>query len=262
MQSSASRARFSLSRQIFFGTAIVSCVIVFALPFIGQDQHYHQFADARTVWGIPNGLDVISNLPFLLAGGFGLMGCYRQHRMPARSLWLVTFTGISLVALGSAWYHLAPSDATLVWDRLPMTIGFMALLCAIVAEYVSISLGHGALIPALVIGIVSIVYWRVTGDLRLYVWVQFAPLLLAGAALAGFRSRFTHQHLLLLALVFYVVAKLLEACDAAVYVASEQTVSGHTLKHLSAAAACCCLAWMIRRRKPALDYQPLGRIQA
>jgi hypothetical protein len=34
--------------------------------------HGHPFADARTLWGVPNAMDVLSNLPLALAGAVGL----------------------------------------------------------------------------------------------------------------------------------------------------------------------------------------------
>src|SRR5688572_14755518 len=45
---------------------------VLALPPIPSPPHYANFADRRTILGIANFSDVISNVPFLLIGAWGL----------------------------------------------------------------------------------------------------------------------------------------------------------------------------------------------
>ena len=93
---------------------------------IAQDQAYHLFADQRSVLGIPNFWNVMSNLPFLLVGVAGISFVHRNVRDPLRNLWLVFFAGIFVTAFGSGYFHLAPNNGTLAWDRLTMTIGFMS----------------------------------------------------------------------------------------------------------------------------------------
>ena len=39
--------------------------------------------------------------------------------------WTCFFIGVTAVAFGSAYYHLKPNDARLVWDRLP--VSFLAM---------------------------------------------------------------------------------------------------------------------------------------
>ena len=219
------------------------------LPPIYQDPAYHQFVDSRRYFGVPNFLNVLSNAAFLLAGGIGLFTCKIRPNLPFRLEWTVTFTGIALVTFGSAFYHWRPNDSSLMWDRLPMTIAFMGLLAAILAEYLDQRIGRTILIPTLTVGLISVFYWRLSGDLRLYVWVQFVPLLLIAAILLLHRSRFSHQWLLLAAFLLYVLAKIAEALDTGIFAASGQIVSGHSVKHLLAAAGCYCLAMLVDRRK-------------
>jgi hypothetical protein len=148
--------------------------------------------------------------------------------------------------VGSTWYHHAPGDDTLLWDRLPMTIGFMGLVAAVLA----IPLGERAasliLVPAVVAGIGSVVAWRLTGDLRPYVWVQFTPLLLIGATVVLGPLAPAHRRALLSALGLYVLAKGFELADARVFEATAGVASGHTLKHLTAGAACGALIRLTR----------------
>jgi hypothetical protein len=157
-------------------------------------------------------------------------------------------TAVALVALGSGWYHLAPSNEALVWDRLPMTVAFMALFSALLADRISWLLGRALLWPLVVAGIASIAWWARTeaagaGDLRGYALVQFLPVVLAPLILLMWRGGSLAARPLGLALAAYALAKLLEHFDAAVFAATGGLVAGHALKHLSAALA----AWWILR---------------
>src|SRR5690242_13090880 len=95
---------------IILGIALAAAAFLVLVPPIPQDQAYHAFADRRTIFGIPNFGNVISNVPF---AGIGIIGLRLVHGAPAR----VLFAGVLLTFFGSAYYHLAPSDARLVWDR-------------------------------------------------------------------------------------------------------------------------------------------------
>src|SRR3954464_2783902 len=113
---------------VLLGVMAASLAAMLLLPPIPQDQSYHQFADQRTLLGIPNFWNVISNLPFVVIGGIGLL---RYRDSPAT---IVLFAGIFLTGFGSAYYHWNPTDAALFWDRLPMTLGFGAIMASVVAE--------------------------------------------------------------------------------------------------------------------------------
>jgi hypothetical protein len=213
-----------------------------------QNPAYHDFADQRIVLGVPNLLDVASNLPFLVVGVLGLVLCGGPRQPPLRASWSVFFFGAALVSLGSACYHWAPRDATLVWDRLPMTLGFMALFVALVAEHVDEALQRLLLLPALAVGVASVFWWQRTGDLRFYLWVQYAPLLCIPFALVLFPARYTHRRFLAYGLGLYVLAKLAEYADRDVFELTGHIISGHTLKHLLAAGAIVCVLRMLQRR--------------
>ena len=57
---------------MLLGLMVVSLATLPLLPPIAQDPTYHQFADQRTLLGIPNFWNVVSNLPFVLVGAMGL----------------------------------------------------------------------------------------------------------------------------------------------------------------------------------------------
>lgn len=266
MQYSLSGRRASGALYLLAGFVALTALAVYLwLPAIPQDPAYHAFADRRDVGGIPNFFDVASNLGFLWVGlaglGFALSdraGNGRVFLEPGeRWIYFSLFLGVVLTGLGSAYYHLAPDNGRLVWDRLPMTILFMSLFAAIIAERIDVKAGLYALLPLLALGMGSVVYWHLgeqigQGDLRLYGMVQFLPLLLMPLLLLFFPPRYTGGAYLLIALVYYGLAKLCETFDAVIYSMGE-LVSGHTLKHLLAALAVYWLLRMIRSRRPFPD---------
>jgi hypothetical protein len=229
---------------------------------IPQAVAYHQFADARTLWGLRNFGNVVSNAPFALVGLLALGTLAYWVRRPAPGVqtrfelvaFALFFVGVFLTAFGSGYYHLEPSNPRLFWDRLPMTIGFMSLLAITIGERIDRRAGAWLLAPLLLAGAASVVLWQRSeqaghGDLRFYLLVQFAPLVTIPLMLWLFPAKYTRTGDLLVALGFYALAKVLEVADQRVYSAGH-LVSGHTLKHLSAALATYWLFRMLRLRRP------------
>jgi hypothetical protein len=226
---------------------IGTLVFMFSRAPFGQDQAYHNFADQRGFLGIPNFGDVASNLAFLLAGLFGLKVCFSKHVGKMHAAWVVSFFGVALVGVTSSYYHWNPTDDTLVWDRMSLTIGFMGLFVAILGEYISLRL-RVLLIPAVVLGASSVLYWHWFNDLRLYYWVQGAPLLIIPVVLLLFPAKYSHRSLLFAGILLYGVAKLAELGDKVVFGLTQGMISGHTIKHLVAGAACSVIALSLDKR--------------
>jgi hypothetical protein len=243
------------------GIAVVLLAVVIGVmltPRLPQDPSYHDFADQRTIAGIPNALDVLSNVPFAFVGAWGLVVTFRRRtrfdhpweRWPYAAL----FTGSALTAIGSSYYHLAPDNARLVWDRLPMTIGFMGFLAATIAERFSVRAARVSFVPLLVFGAASVAYWHWTeqhgvGDLRPYVLVQFGSLLTIMLMLVLYPPRYSHTSLIFYGVAAYALAKVFELGDRQIF-AMGHLVSGHALKHLSAAVGVAFLVAAVSRRHP------------
>jgi hypothetical protein len=239
-----SRAQLAVLAFLVF---VPLAALLLAVPPIGQDPGYHAFADSRAAFGIPNALNVASNLAFLIVGVAGVVLCASGRCTGAARAWGVFFAATALVAAGSAYYHWAPDSETLVWDRLPMALAFMALISAVVSEHVNEKLEVPLLVVTLPLAIASVAWWRFTGDLRVYVWVQFGPLLALLYIMAALPRTFTRRRDLAYAAAFYALAKVFELTDAATFDLT-RIVSGHTLKHLAAALAVLCIYRMLRRR--------------
>jgi hypothetical protein len=243
--------------RILWIITLAALIAVFNFAPIPQNPAYHRFADQRLIAGLPNFWNVISNIPFLIIGFIGM----RQvlSRQPAgalaglRWMYFAFFVGIFLTGIGSSYYHLHPDNRTLVWDRLPITIGFMALFSAIVGEYISIRAARALFAPLLIIGLVSVFYWYVTelngrGDLRPYALVQFLPMVLIPVILWFFKSGRQDDVYYWGMVAVYALSKGLEYFDAELY-GLGGAVSGHTLKHLLAALAPYIFYRALRQRE-------------
>ena len=248
--------------RVLFVISIVIIVIDLLLGPIPQPQSYHMFADQRSFLGIPNFNDVVSNVPFAIVGVWGLVfllrlnpGQISQHFIDRRERWfyLIIFFGVLLTAFGSSYYHLKPDNARLVWDRLPMTIVFMSLVAALIAERINLRLGLWLLPVLLLIGAGSVWQWHMSelrgaGDLRFYATVQTYSILFLFMALL-FPPRYTFGSDLAVVAGFYILAKVMETFDKQIF-SLGNIVSGHTLKHLAAALAGYWILRMIQRRRP------------
>ena len=220
-----------------------------AFPPIPQDPAYHRLADSRAFLHIPNFLNVATNVAFLIVGMLGLRLCFARKIDGATRSWTMFFLGTFLVAFGSGYYHWNPDNSTLVWDRLPMTIAFMALFAALVAEHIRPDIERITLRIALAVGIISVGWWHYTDDLRLYGWVQFAPLVAIVYMLIAYRGRYSHRSYLMGGLIFYALAKAFEMGDSVIYSATDGAISGHSIKHVLAAGSPYCVYLMLRKRK-------------
>ena len=235
-----------------FGWAISSS----PLP---QDLTYHDFADQRVLLGIPHFWNVLSNLPFAVIGLLGCWWLYRGDRMQAafedpgeRVAYFVFFFGEFLTCFGSGYYHASPTNETLVWDRLVFSLMLTSIFAIVVTEFVNRRVGRVMLVPMVVLGVFSVLYWARTealgqGDLRLYYLVQFYPMLAIPVILLVFQSRYTHAKAFWLMWALYALAKVAEIYDEPIFRMTE-VWSGHTVKHFVAAGASAIPLFGLRRR--------------
>lgn len=215
----------------------MACLMLlgFAVPPIAQSNSYHQFANQHTWGGIPHFADVASNAVFLLTGLLGLRQIrYLGHVLhPAKGPLTFFFIGLLLTSLGSAYYHWAPTSATLVWDRIPMVLAFSGIIGTFLTLRVSPRMGRIGVIFCLLVGLLGLL---LPGHLAWYLTLQFGGLhglLIGSVCLKKGSDPFPWGRLL----GWYFLAKLLEHFDIAIWELTQQIVSGHTLKHLAAGMA-------------------------
>ena len=236
-------------------TIIISSLVYLFISRTPQWLSYHEFADARKIWGIPNFWNVVSNIPFLVVGILGLISLQQQRKNKHLAVkevivFLILFIGVFLVGIGSSYYHWAPDNNRLVCDRIPITIVFMSLLSLTIMERINFNLGFGLLIPLAALGIFSVLSWYWTelsgqGDLRLYGLVQFYSIFLIVFILFLFPKPYPPFKAYLWMCIFYLIAKILEHFDPMIY----GVISGHTLKHFCAAISAYFIVVMVNAER-------------
>jgi hypothetical protein len=249
---------------------IVTLAAALLAPPISQSLAYHNFADSRSLCGVSNFGNVISNLAILLAGVSGICFMFGRKRRSTGTFaspdewwpYLFVFIGATLIAFGSAYYHYKPGNDRLIWDRLPMAIMFMALFAAVITERVSLTAARYLTGPLIILGIASVVGWalseyRGAGDLRFYAIVQFFPMLATPLILLTFPSRYSSQAYLWGSMGWYALAKVFEALDLQVFMLTHGEVSGHTIKHVLCGLSIYWLVLMLRKRNQ-LPLQPIS----
>ena len=238
------------------GLSVASLAAAFLVPGMPQPLEYHDFADRRAMFGVANFIDVASNAAFLLAGLAGLLVVrYRStafERPAERWPYGIFFVGMLLTAAGSAYYHLAPDNERLFWDRLPMTVAFMSLIAAQVVDRIHVRAGLLWLVPMLLVGAASVLYWRATelagaGNVIPYGVLQGYAVLMLLLITVLHPSRYSRGGDIYWVFAAYLGAKLFETLDRELFVAGGM-VSGHSLKHVAAAVAGLFVARMLWRR--------------
>jgi hypothetical protein len=255
MRSAAASADYA-SAAWLAALAALALFAIALLPAIPDPPALRVLADDRAVFGVPNFWNVVSNVPLLLVGAWGVLAMRRARFIGPLERWpyVVAFVAVALTGIGSVYYHLAPLDERLVWDRLPIALSFMALVCALAGDRMGGRAAMTALVPSFVLGAASVFYWRWSAlhgreNIVPYAVVQYGALLAIVVIGARLPSRYTRTHDVLIAVGLYVLAKLAELLDAPLY-ALGHVLSGHTLKHVLAALAIWWVLRMLRLRQP------------
>ena len=240
-----------------------------ALGPMPQDPAFHMFADLRTCLGfIPRAGDVLTNLAILAAGLFGLAMRPRMNVAPdERPAADLLIAGAFLTAAGSAYYHWNPSNATLVWDRLPMMLTIPPILVLMLADRVHPAFARRALVPLTAFAVASVLWWAASEaigqeDVRLYLMVRVLLAIAILLLLVFRRSRYTGSGWLVAALVGEAAMMAFERLDHEIFAATGGLASGHNLKHVTVGVALVCVfAWLRLRQGPA-GSPDRGRVAA
>jgi hypothetical protein len=244
---------------------VAAGALVLAHGPIPQFAHYHEFADQSSLAGVPHAADVLSNLGFGLVAAWGMLRLWTMRNAGSYGYRLF-LAGLLLTAFGSGFYHLAPDNARLAWDRLPIALACAGLLAGVRAECLS---KPDAKIDTWLLGmfaVLSVAWWYFTeqrgaGDLRPYLLLQCLPLVLIPLWQSIYGAPRRDRVAFGCALALYVVAKFAELADFQMLVALG-VVSGHTLKHLLATAAAAVIVARLVERQPAPQALPLLRVTA
>jgi hypothetical protein len=240
-------------------------VLRLSLGPLPQDPAYHLLADTRACAVVPHAGDVITNLAILLAGMFGLALRPRMSVAPeAGTAVNVLIAASILTAFGSAYYHWAPTNATLVWDRLPMAIVLMSLLALVMADRVHPFFARAALWPFTALGILSVVLWGVSeamgqGDVLLYLIVRVGAEIAIVVLLILRQPRHTGSMWLAAALLSEVAMAFFQHFDHELFRLTRGLVSGHNVKHVMAGVALAFVFWWLRSRNQTSFFNDAGK---
>ena len=237
---------------VLLGGVLVALAVAMWGPVVPQHAHYHAFADQRTWLGLPCAADVLTNLPFAIAG---LWGLGRAAVLQQEGGWTVRlglaqlfFAGLVLTFLGSSYYHLQPNDGGLAWDRAGMVGAFAGLLGMAVADRISTRAAVTMSAVVTVVGLMSVCHWASTGNLLPWVVVQGGGMLLVCMLAQRPPVAQAWKLPLVAVMCFYTLAKLFELGDSVVFAATSGWISGHSLKHVFAAAAAWPMLWVMHNR--------------
>ena len=246
---------------IVIGTIAAGALLTWVCPRIAQSYSYHDLADKRTVFGIQNFGDVISNLPFAAVGAYGLWHLAQNRKNMDRqqfTLWTTYSLCCIFTCFASGFYHIMVdlrhndrfnNHTYLLGDRLSMMVTGMSFLCIVIADWINLRLGYYLLGPLLTSGVLGTLHWWYTeymkrGDLRLYGVMLNGNLLLVPLICWLYKNdrristgRYDPNTLVYFGLVWFVLARAMEMSDKVVYFLTMHLISGHTLKHLFAAVA-------------------------
>uniref|UniRef100_A0A7N0VCP5 Ceramidase n=1 Tax=Kalanchoe fedtschenkoi TaxID=63787 RepID=A0A7N0VCP5_KALFE len=240
------------------------CMLIFLTPKVPHSPRFHLYADKRNFLGVPNTLNVITNFPFLIVGVLGfvlcLQGSFFVISLKGEAVgWTLFYLGIAGVAFGSAYYHIKPDDTRLMWDTLPMTISYSALLSCLLVERVGIRTGIACLIPLLGLAFLCTCYERTLDDLRLCMIFQLIPCVIIPMVTFFYPSKYTHSRYWLWSAGAYVLARFEAVADQKIYRANHYVISGHSLGHLCLVMVPILLSIMLTFRS--LKFQRLGDLK-
>lgn len=231
---------------LFYGAVILFFIAFYwLLPLYPQPEHYHQFSGDQPIFGIPNFMNVASNIFYLLAGIMGIIRVQNRKLELPKIRWNAFFISLILVGLGSSYYHLSPSTYSLFWDRLPMSLGFALLSANFLAERYSTLKGKTPLFLLLGFSLYSVIHWHLgelieLGDLRLYGITQFATIGVIGTILIFRPHGIPLDRPYWILFIGYSIAKACEMLDPVIFTLSHEFLGGHVIKHLISGIALLC----------------------
>lgn len=237
--------------------AFILLVFIWNFPPIAQPENYHDFADKRAFFGLNHAFDVLSNLPIFFVGIWGIYFLKKTNLQSTstfeKNLWFVFFGATAFVAIFSFYYHLAPDNFRLFWDRIGLSVLFLSFFSLMLEERINHKIGVRLAIPLIIFGVGSVFYWILTekagaGDLRFYVLTQFGPIIVLPFLFFLFPSKHPGQYWIYGSLGFYILAKFAEEWDAQIFHFFHENLAGHTLKHLLSSISLVFIVLYLKKR--------------
>lgn len=236
---------------LLLAMAVATLLGLLAWGPVGLSSRMHHYADERTIWGVPQAMNVWTHLPLI---PLGLWGLWRVRHLAGydelRRVWSLFFVCQILATIGGMFYHWAPSDHMFVWDQMPKSAACSLMACAFLAERMDPRWGSvPTVLIALGLNVVGGIWWLVSplwfglGDLRPLIWLEFMPTLLVAAGAWSVPGRLLTREDWMRSLASFVVAQTVDWADGPIFSALGG-LSGHSIRHLSLAV---CVGWIAYR---------------
>jgi hypothetical protein len=237
---------------LMLAMALAAIVGLVAWGPVGLVPHMHHFVDEGPWLGVPNGINVLSHVPLI---PIGLWGIWRVSRLPSneplRWIWGCFFLCQMLATLGGMYYHRAPGDAAFIWDQVPKSAACSLFAFAFLAERIDRRFGNPiAIATALSASLLGGIWWLYSlhhdglGDLRPLIWLEMLPVLLVATGAWTLSGHLLSRQDWMRSQISFVVAQTVDWTDGAVFDLTHQTIGGHSMRHLALAA---CVGWVAYR---------------
>jgi hypothetical protein len=241
------------AKRLYLAALFVFIIVALFYGPISQPQEYHDFADDREILGVPNALDVMSNLAIIYPGVVGLAFIHESRNRTQVSedeisIQITLFSGMILTFAGSVWFHLDPTDSTMLWDRLGMSVVIGSCISLLIHDMWDRNLAAKIHLPIIIASIVSVLWWPVFDDLRVYFIVKHHPFILFPIFLLCGRRIYDKVSGYYWGLSMFLLATIFEFADQQIFEITG-IISGHTLKHIAAGIGLWFLMVMIRDRE-------------
>jgi hypothetical protein len=241
------------AKRLYLAALFVFIIMALFYGPISQPQEYHDFADDREILGVPNALDVMSNLAIIYPGVVGLAFIHESRNRTQVSedeisIQITLFSGMILTFAGSVWFHLDPTDSTMLWDRLGMSVVIGSCISLLIHDMWDRNLAAKIHLPIIIASIVSVLWWPVFDDLRVYFIVKHHPFILFPIFLLCGRRIYDKVSGYYWGLSMFLLATIFEFADQQIFEITG-IISGHTLKHIAAGIGLWFLMVMIRDRE-------------
>ena len=241
------------AKRLYLAALFVFIIMALFYGPISQPQEYHDFADDREILGVPNALDVMSNLAIIYPGVVGLAFIHESRNRTQVSedeisIQITLFSGMILTFAGSVWFHLDPTDSTMLWDRLGMSVVIGSCISLLIHDMWDRNLAAKIHLPIIIASIVSVLWWPVFDDLRVYFIVKHHPFILFPIFLLCGRRIYDKVSGYYWGLSMFLLATIFEFADQQIFEITG-IISRHTLKHIAAGIGLWFLMVMIRDRE-------------
>jgi hypothetical protein len=220
----------------------------------------HSYTDQRSLCGLNNAFNVLSNLVLIAAGCYWLNWIFRTKNISLKCrkglyetrLYATFFAAVILAGIQSAWYHLFQSQLGLLGTYLLSNIVMLSLLSAIIAERVNLRIGLHSCIPFIFISMLISFYWYIyqTDNQLSHLWYFLTYLIpsLSIMTIIVARPKYGGIKHITFAFCNTFIALGVSCLDEAIYTLTRHMISGQSLHNIYLGIAAIYIGCYLEQR--------------